>query len=289
MITMHSYIHPITELDDDDIEMLRGLLKIAGDLRLQTSQTRRIQRGSPGAGALGGALSSSQSEVQKIEASLLELFDSHDQFPGMYLLRLQFKEFKSTLFRPFNDGGNDPGYSERVSFLEELMYVNGTLKGQLELILEQHTYWKAKVAGEEPPRVMRRLDFDQNTAGQGLAQIQPPVTFGQLATGVGAINLGLSPPSSHNANPPLPQGGRVRTFGRPMNVQQPVASPTLKARSPTKGTVSGEHAVMSCVECCHSVAIYMLQGLISLPFSQYQPFAAPQKWHHQLMGGPRAH
>ena len=231
IITMHSYIHPITELDDDDIEKLRSLLKIAKDLRHQTSQTRRIQRGSPGAGQLGAALSSSQSEVRKIEAMLQELFDSHDQFPGMYLLRLQFKEFKSALFRPFNDGGNDPGYSERVSLLEELMYINGTLKGQLEVVLEQHSYWKAKVAGEEPPRVMRRLDFDQSTGPAGLA-----LTFGQLATGVGAINLGLSPLGSHSANPP-PAGGRL---GRPFHLQQSVASPTPKPRSPPKGTISGE-------------------------------------------------
>lgn len=248
MITVSSYLRPITDLDDEAIEKLRALLKITKDLRSHTSQTYRIQRGSPGAGQLGTALSSTTPEVQEITAALRELFDCHDQFPGMHLLRVQFKTFLDTLNQPFNDGGNDPGYNERVHFLERLMYVSGNLQGQLEVILEQYSYWKAKIAGEEPPCVARRLDFDQPQL-----QTQPPsnVTFGQLATGVGNINLGLSPQVQQNANvgvqiPALRPMAVTLNMSTPVqfvaqtDMQQTSTSPSPNSRSSPKGTISGE-------------------------------------------------
>ena len=248
MITVSSYLRPITELDDEAVEKLKTLLKITKDLRSHTSQAHRIQRGSPGAGQLGTALSSTKSEVQKITATLRELFDCHDQFPGMHLLRVQFKTFLDTLNQPFNDGGNDPGYNERVHFLERLMYVSGNLQGQVEVILEQYSYWKAKIAGEEPPCVARRLDFDQPQV-----QTQPAsnVTFGQLATGVGNINLGLSPQVPQNANvgvqiPPLRPMAVALNMSTPIQVvaqrdmQQTSTSPPPNPCSSPKGTISGE-------------------------------------------------
>ena len=248
MITVSSYLRPITDLDDEAIEKLRTLLKITKDLRSHTSQAHRIQRGSPGAGQLGTALSSTKSEVQKITAVLRELFDCRDQFPGMHLLQVQFKTFLDTLNQPFNDGGNDPGYNERVHFLERLMYVSGNLQGQLEVILEQYSYWKAKIAGEEPPCVARRLDFDQPQLHN---QPASNVTFGQLATGVGNINLGLSPQVQQNANvgvqiPALPRMAVTLNMSTPVqfvaqtDMQQTSTSPSPNSRSSPKGTISGE-------------------------------------------------
>ena len=276
MITVSSYLHPITELDDEAIEKLRTLLKIIKDLRSHTSQTHRIQRGSPGAGQLGAALSSSKSEVQKIVAALQELFDCHHQFPGMHLLRLQFKSFQDTLNQPFNDGGNDPGYHERVHFLERLMYVSGNLQGQLEVILEQYSYWKAKIAGEEPPCVTRRLDFDQPQL-----QTQPAsnVTFGQLATGVGNINLGLAPQVQQVANSgfqnPAPRQRAALNVPLPVQavaqrgVQQMSTSPTPKPRSSTKGTISGEFWwTINTLTHCYMLA--SLPGVCSLHCLQYE-------------------
>ena len=166
----------------------------------------------------------------------------------MHLLRVQFKTFLDTLNQPFNDGGNDPGYNERVHFLERLMYVSGNLQGQLEVILEQYSYWKAKIAGEEPPCVARRLDFDQPQV-----QTQPAsnVTFGQLATGVGNINLGLSPQILQNANvgvqiPAPHQRSAALNISVPVqavaqrDMQQTSTSPPPNPRSSPKGTISGE-------------------------------------------------
>ena len=60
------------------------------------------------------------------------------------------------------------------------MYVAGTLRGQLELVLEQHAYWRAKLAGEKPTRLARRLNF-------GLAV--DPATVGEEQQSVNEIAL----------------------------------------------------------------------------------------------------
>lgn len=159
--TIRSYLQPVTALDSESVDTIKSLLRITTELRRNTSQTSRIQRGSPGAGALGSTLAYIQPKVNKITDNLSEVFKKYDNFPGMYLVSTQFPVFCEVLNGNFNDGGNDPGYRERVHLLEKLMFVAGTLRGHLEMVLEQHAYWKAKLAGEKPPRLARRLNFNQ--------------------------------------------------------------------------------------------------------------------------------
>ncbi|CAI8010682.1 BTB/POZ domain-containing protein 9, partial [Geodia barretti] len=118
------------------------------------------RRGSPGAGALGATLASLQPRLEEIANRVSEVLKTHQDFPGMYQISRQFPEFRDVLNGRFNDGGNDPGYNERVHLLEKLMYVAGTLRGHVELVLEQHAYWRAKLSGEKSSRLARRLDFD---------------------------------------------------------------------------------------------------------------------------------
>ena len=80
----------------------------------------------------------------------------------MYLVKSQFAVLKDILNSDFNDGGSNRGYDGRMHLLEKLMYVTGMLRGHLEMVLEQHSYWKAKLAGEQPPRLVRSLDFNRD-------------------------------------------------------------------------------------------------------------------------------
>ena len=175
---VRSYLEPVTALDGESSDTLKSLLQATNDLRRRTAQTHRIQRGSPGAGALGSTLAYLSPKVDEIADKLSEVFTKYENFPGMYLVSTQFPVFREVLNGPFNDGGNDPGYRERVHLLlEKLMYVAGTLRGHLEMVLEQHSYWKAKLAGEKPPRLARKLNF--NMAADPAQSDQPG---GEMAT-----------------------------------------------------------------------------------------------------------
>ena len=189
-ITLRSFLNPVTNLDDASRETLRKLLKITVNLRQRThhSQTRRIQRGSPGAHELGASLAQFRSQVDEIAGDLGEILQRHDGLPGIYLIRSQFALFHETMNQSFNDGGNEGGYFDRVQLLEKLMYLTGTLRGHLEVILEQHSYWKAKLAGEAPPRIVRRLDFNQAVDPAERNQVN------QQAAALGLGNLGQQAP-----------------------------------------------------------------------------------------------
>ena len=152
---------------DKDDEILQSLLRTTEHVRQSTSQTRRIQRGSPGAGALGIVVQKLQNEVAKIKPrveEILELGSSNEQHPYFSLIHAQFTEFVSVLHEPFNDGGNEPGYYERVMYLERLMYVTGTLRGSLQLFFEQSKYQRvaASTASASPSAVVlpKRLVFE---------------------------------------------------------------------------------------------------------------------------------
>ena len=172
--SVRAYLRPVTSLDNASLETLKSLLRITVDIRRNTSRTHRIRRGSPGAGALGATLASLQPRLEEIAHEVAEVLKTYQDFPGMYQVSRQFPEFRDVLNGHFNDGGNDPGYNERVHLLERLMYVAGTLRGQIELVLEQHGYWKAKLSGDQPTRLARRLNFDlavdpATEEGEGLA------------------------------------------------------------------------------------------------------------------------
>ena len=159
--SVRSYLEPVTSLNSESLDTLKSLLRITVDLRRSTATSRRIQRGSPGAGVLGSILANVRPRVHDIVDKLSEIFKTYGSFPGMYLISTQFPVFRDVLNENFNDGGNDPGYGERVRLLETLMYLAGTLRGHVEMVLEQHGHWKAKLAGEKPARLARRLNFNQ--------------------------------------------------------------------------------------------------------------------------------
>ena len=157
---VRSYLTPVTSLDFSSINTLKALLQITVDVRRSTANTYRNQRGSPGAGALGSTLAQLHPRLSDISDKLSEVLKAHEEFPGMYLVARQLPVFRDVLGGSFNDRGNDPGYSERVRLLEKLMYVSGILRGHVEMVLEQSAYWRARLAGNTPRRLARRLNFD---------------------------------------------------------------------------------------------------------------------------------
>ena len=157
---VRSYLTPVTSLDSSSINTLKALLHITVDIRRSTAHTSRIQGGSPRAGVLGSTLAQLQPRLSDISDKLSEVLKAHEEFPGMYLVARQLPVFRDVLCGSFNDGGNVPGYNERVQLLEKLMYVSGTLRGHVEMVLEQSAYWRARLAGNTPRRLARRLNFD---------------------------------------------------------------------------------------------------------------------------------
>ena len=187
---LRSYLSCITALDAESQETLRKLLRATVELRRSASQIRRIQRGSPGAGSLGCALVAFSPQISGISEKLASIFESYEQFPGMHLVKSQFSLFKDVLNSNFNDGGNEAGYSERVHLLEKLMYISGMLRGHVEVVLEQHSYWSAKLAGESLPQTVRRLDFNQHV--DPTTANQPGLTLGNQILVAPFARLSLS-------------------------------------------------------------------------------------------------
>ena len=161
--------HAEVTLDDDSVDTLRALSRMTSEFRQSTSAVRRIQRGSPGAGALGSAVQMFRYRFTPMLADCQGILNGYPQFPGMNLLRTRLNELDQALQEPFNDGGNESGYYQRVQVLEKLNYVNGMLRSAVEMIIEHHEYWKNKIrpiqtiVDDQQLQVARRLDFNENS------------------------------------------------------------------------------------------------------------------------------
>ena len=149
-------------LDDNSVDTLRALSRLTSEFRQSTSNVRRIQRGSPGAGALGGAVQMFRYRFTPILADCQAVLNRYLLFPGMNLLRTRLNELDQTLQEPFNDGGNEAGYYQRVHVLEKLNYVNGMLRGAVEMTIEHHEYWKNKniLNQRQLQPLARRLEYN---------------------------------------------------------------------------------------------------------------------------------
>ena len=155
--------HAEITLDDSSVDTLRALSRMSNEFRQSTSNVRRIQRGSPGARELGGAVQMFRYQLTPMLADCQGILNRYCRFPGMNLLRTKLNELDQALQEPFNDGGNEAGYYQRVHVLEKFNYVNGMLRSAVEMILEQHEFWKNKISPiVNNRRLARRLDFNQD-------------------------------------------------------------------------------------------------------------------------------
>ena len=182
------------QLDDGSLGKIRNLSSLSSNFRQALQGVRRIQRGSPGAGQLGTTVSIFRSQFDSIASECQQVFTKHSHFPGMKMLENQLGELKRVLGEQFNDGGNEPGYSERVRVLEKLHYTNGMLRGVVETMIEHHEYWKCKLTGQ--PQVQRCLNFDNVSA------LTSTTTHGHLQN-TSTSQSGQKPPGAATLNQPL--------------------------------------------------------------------------------------
>ncbi len=156
------FLRPLVSLDAASLQKLEDLLKIIRGDTHQATHTAQATR-SPGARGLRATLDDMISKVNNMATSIGEIASNHRSVPGIDFVHVQFKAFQDALTARFNDG-NDLrviGQPGRDSFLQELMYTTGILQGHLEMVIEQHAYWKAKLAGTKPRSVARRLNFNK--------------------------------------------------------------------------------------------------------------------------------
>ena len=146
------------QLSQSSSDKLNQLVQFTTDLRQATAHPEdRIQRGSPRARFLASLMTRKCRDFQQL--SINQIFQDDSDFPGMNILQAHFAIFQGTLETPFNDGGNEPGYTERVFYIERLMYDSGLMRGHAEVILEQNSYWRSKIAGIQHQPLARQLNF----------------------------------------------------------------------------------------------------------------------------------
>lgn len=161
------------QLDDVSLSTLRTLSSLCREFRQSTSATQRIQRGSPGAGQLGPVIRIHQSKFSTVAGQCQQIFTRHSRFPGVNLLQTRLNELQQTVGAGFDD--TSTGYAQRVHVLEKLNYENGTVRGVVDTIIEQHEYWK----NQQP--VARRLAFSDSSQNQPAALSTSNQPLGQIS------------------------------------------------------------------------------------------------------------
>ena len=156
---VRSYLGPVTSLDNESLDTLRALLRIITDLRQNPRYNppifyrRRLRNDST-----ADASQPPPDEIlEEIVDKISKVFKNHRDFPGMSNVRQHFWEFKNALNPRFKgERRKHPGSGTQM----EVIYVAGILRGGVELVLEQHAYWKARLIGEKPTRLAHRPNFD---------------------------------------------------------------------------------------------------------------------------------
>ena len=228
------------QLDDASLSTLRSLSSLCREFRQSTSATQRIQRGSPGAGQLGPVIRIHQSKFSTIAGQCQQIFIRHSRFSGVNLLQTRLNELQQTLGAGFDD--TSTGYAQRIHVLEKLNYENGTVRGVVDTIIEQHEYqWKNKLPsqGNQQP-IARRLAFSDSSQNQ-------PATLSTSNQPLGEI-IPLKLPVVPSPRIKLPAASLLQTQqlgsgseSSTTSVPQPFKPPPL----PTTATASGVQALIS--------------------------------------------
>ena len=157
---VRSYLGPVTSLDNESLDTLRALLRIITDLRHNPEYNppkfyRRLRNDST-----ADASQPPLDEIlEEIVDKISEVFKNHRDFPGMNNVRQHFWEFKYALNPSFKgERRKQPGWGTQM----EVIHVAGILRGGVELVLEQHAYWKARLIGKKPTRLAHRPNFDRS-------------------------------------------------------------------------------------------------------------------------------
>ena len=120
-----------------EMDKLRTLSTLLGQLHTDLAGCRRIQRGSPGAGSLSMSMTGSKNEFNRLKPEIEAILSRNmDISSGIVKLMTQFNQFDGVVNEMVNERGYDDGYTDRVRYLERINYECGLLKGMLDIILE---------------------------------------------------------------------------------------------------------------------------------------------------------
>ena len=153
-------------LDDAAVEKMRLLVLLIGELSQVTSQCRRVQRGSPGAGSLSNSMTGVRTRINQLKPQMASVLERNGRYPGMREAKAQLDRFDSVLNEFVNEVGHEGGYTDRVGYLEKLNYESGTLKGHLEAMIahfeHDSTHREDRAVDGSDQRTIRRLSFDED-------------------------------------------------------------------------------------------------------------------------------
>ncbi len=120
-----------------EMEKLRTLSTLLGQLHIDVAGCRRIQRGSPGAGSLSMSMTGSKNDFNRLKPEIEAILSkNNEQSSGVVKVTTQFNQFDGVINEMVNERGYDDGYTDRVRYLERINYECGLLKGMLDIILE---------------------------------------------------------------------------------------------------------------------------------------------------------
>ena len=230
------------QLDDASLSTLRSLSSLCREFRQSTSATQRIQRGSPGAGQLGPVIRIHQSKFSTIAGQYQQIFTRYSRFPGVNLLQTRLNELQQTLGAGFDD--TSTGYAQRVHVLERLNYENGTVRGVVDTIIEQHEYqWKNNKLpgqGDQQP-VARRLAFSDSSQNQPATLSASNQPLGQIIPHklpvVPSPRIKL-PAASLLPTQQLGSGSESSTTSVPQLFKPPLPLPTTAMASGVQASIS---------------------------------------------------
>ena len=157
------------KLEEAEVGVLRQLSRLIAELTRSSSECRRIQRGSPGAGALTQSTQRTKQELNTLKNNVNTLLEKYSHFPGVAALRCCLTEFDSVLNEVVNEAGYDDGYAARVRYLERINYHSGILKGHVDAFLEcVECLWSGpqERGGRRQTGVVRRLTFTDENSGE---------------------------------------------------------------------------------------------------------------------------
>ena len=128
-------------INEDSSDQFQNLSNLISQLHIHTSQCRRIQRGSPGAGSLSQSMSTVKTSLNQLKPNIEAVLTQNQHITGMTRLKNQYDQFDNVVNEFVNERGYDDGYTDRVQYLERLNFESGYLKGLLDSMIDR--VWQA--------------------------------------------------------------------------------------------------------------------------------------------------
>ena len=124
VIHQHNFTSPQL-INEDSSDQFQNLSNLISQLHIHTSQCRRIQRGSPGAGSLSQSMSTVKTSLNQLKPNIEAVLTQNQHITCMTRLKNQYDQFDNVVNEFVNERGYDDGYTDRVRYLERLNFESG--------------------------------------------------------------------------------------------------------------------------------------------------------------------